>query len=76
MTDELEQKEPKRVKAKRHVRKHKKKYGAAAVVAALIALLELVPHVRHFIVTGDTKPLAEFGKTKLIELQDAGIITE
>ena len=59
-------------KAKHHIKKHKKKYGAAAIVSIIIALLEAAPHIKALI-QGDTKPLAEFGKTKLYELQDAGV---
>lgn len=55
----------------------KKKAGIAAiVVAVIIALLEAYPHILTAIHGGDTKPLAEFGKSKLIELQDAGTFTE
>lgn len=60
-------------RAKRHVKKHKKKYGTASIIALLITALELVPYIKELIKTGDTAPLVEFGKTKLVEAQDAGI---
>jgi hypothetical protein len=58
-------------------RSKKKKAGIAAIIVAVaIALLEAYPHILTAIHGGDTKPLAEFGKTKLYELQDAGTFTE
>lgn len=76
MTEQESIKETKPVKAKRHIRKHKKKYGTVAIVTVLISILELYPVVKKAIATGDTKELAVFGKTKLMELQDAGVFTE
>lgn len=64
------------IKPKKKVSRKKKAGVAAVVITALIALLEAYPHILHAIQGGDTKPLAEFGKNKLIELQDAGTFTE
>lgn len=61
-------------KTKHHIKRHKKKYVAGTTVALIITLLELYPLIRQAISTGDTAPIAEFGKSKLLELQDAGII--
>lgn len=62
---------------KKHAKKHKKKYSAAAIVSIVIALLEawptICPILPFKLTCVDTRPLAEFGKSKVEELKDAGI---
>ncbi len=63
-------------KMKKHAKKHKKKYLTAGTVATLVAVLELwqqlCPLLPWNIQCEKQKPLAEFGISKLQELQDAG----